>query len=112
MDVRRLTETAFQATFTAPMHEVTGEEGEIVDIWEYVECVPLEDLDGLAQAPEVVSHVWRDAYDRYDHVLLPLTRTNVFLVIVVDLKNRCVYGHHVLDLGALYGQPSDEPQRG
>ena len=107
MELRRLTETAFQATFTVPMKEVTGDEGEVVDIWDYVESVPPGDLGDAGPPGEAVSHVWRDAHDRYDHVLFPLRPAHTYLVIVVDLKQRCVHGHHVLDLGALYGVDPD-----
>jgi len=103
VETKRLTEVAFKATFTAPMQEVTGGEGDVVDIWEYVESVPVGDLGDAGPPAEEVSHVWRDAYDRYDHVLFPLRPDHTYLVIVVDLKNRCVHGHHVLDLGVLYG---------
>jgi len=44
--------------------------------------------------------VQRDAHDRYDHVLWPLDCAGVSLVIVVDVKNRWIHGHHVLDLRA------------
>ena len=56
--------------------------------------------------------MWRDEHDRYEQVLLPFNRSNAFLVVVVDLRNRCIYGHHLLDLGTLRGQRSDAPPGG
>ena len=102
MDTKLLTEAAFRATFTAPMHQVPAEEG-AVDVGPYVAAVPAELRDGLDLVDGQVRQVWRDAYERYDHVLLALGRCNTYLVVVVDLKQRCIHGHHVLDLGAAEG---------
>jgi hypothetical protein len=97
---RRLTEAAFRATFTTRMREVTRRGEDAIDIREYVASVPPEDLDGWTLEAGLGQQIWRDAYDRYDHVLLPLSRKGVYLAIVVDLRNRSIHGHHVLDLGA------------
>ncbi|MDJ0523400.1 MAG: hypothetical protein QNJ90_15125 [Planctomycetota bacterium] len=98
-----LTEAAFKATFTRRMREITGREQGVLDIWAYVDAIPLEQREGLELTGEDVTIVWRDAYDRYDHVLIPLARSNTYLVVVVDLRMVQVHGHHVLDLGAFYG---------
>lgn len=103
MDTRRLTETAFNATITAPMREVTGPRHDAVEIGPYVDAVPPADRENLDLVTDEVKHVWRDAYDRYDHVLLPLKRDQTYLVVVVDLKARTIHGHHVLDLGGPRG---------
>lgn len=103
MRTTRLTETAFKATFTARMRDITGSAHEVVDIWLYVDAIPANQCDGLELQSDEVRHVWRDAYDRYDHVLLPLARENTYLVVVVDLRMAQVHGHHILDLGALWG---------
>ena len=112
MDTRRLTEAAFQATFTTRMRESTGGAGEAIDIREYVESVPPEDFQGLLLETGGARQMWRDEHDRYEQVLLPFNRSNAFLVVVVDLRNRCIYGHHLLDLGTLRGQRSDAPPGG
>lgn len=112
MDTRRLTEAAFQATFTTRMRENTGGAGEAIDIRKYVESVPPEDLQGLVLEAGGARQMWRDEHDRYEQVLLPLNRSNAFLVVVVDLRNRCIHGHHVLDLGPLRGHRPDAPPGG
>ena len=98
MEAKRLTETAFRATFTARMREIPPCGATSPDLVPYLDALFPEDLDGLSIPTREVRHVWRDAHDRYDHVLLPLSRANTYLVVVVDLRNWCVHGHHVLDL--------------
>jgi hypothetical protein len=39
----------------------------------------------------------------FQHVLVASQTPNVFLVLVVDLRQREVRGHHLLDLRKLYG---------
>lgn len=99
MEPQRLTEAAFRATFAYRMREMPRTvEG--VDVEAYAQAIPGEDLAGLQRLPGVAPVVQRDAHDRYDHVLWPLDCAGVSLVIVVDVKNRWIHGHHVLDLRA------------
>ena len=39
----------------------------------------------------------------FEHVLVSSDQRNVFMVIVLDLTRRVVYGHHLLNLNELYG---------
>jgi hypothetical protein len=39
----------------------------------------------------------------YQHVLIQCEAANVFLVLVLDLHERAVAGHHLLDLNEVYG---------
>jgi hypothetical protein len=40
----------------------------------------------------------------HQHVLVQCEIANVFLVLILDLRQRQVYGHHLLDLRKLYGR--------
>lgn len=40
---------------------------------------------------------------RWQHVLVESPDKNVNLVLVLDLEQRQVFGHHLLDLNRLYG---------
>ena len=110
MPTKLLTEAEFQATFAASMREITNADGadadDEVNIWPYVDAVPVADLRGHTVVEDKVEHVYRAEGDAHDHVLLPSTTANVFLVIVVDRKARKVLGHHLLDLNEKYGLPA------
>ena len=95
-----LNETAYLSTMSEPMTNVTLEADEAVDIWPYVEAIPAKEIGGLLQD---VEYVWRDALQRYDHVLIATSIRNVFLAVIIDLKARSVFGHRLLDLNREYG---------
>lgn len=94
--VRLLSEKDFEACFATPMRNVTKDPDPRADIWPYVDDL---DLDALA-LPSIndVHHVYRDAHDRFDQVLIGTGRFNVLLAVVVDRHLRAVHGHHLLDL--------------
>lgn len=86
------------------MVDVSGQEASGVDIWSYVDCIQTpSDISGLFD----ITHVYQDARGRFDQVLIATNRKNVFLVIVVDLEHRSVFGHRFLDLNKEYGLQSD-----
>lgn len=96
---RYLSEDEFLACFAKPMRDVTATAEEILDIWPYVGSVALE------RAMEIrdVARVYRDAYERFEQILVGTDAADVFLVVVIDLEARAIHGHRWLDLGAEYG---------
>src|SRR4051794_29840577 len=90
----------FEACFVPPMRNVTAEPDPKVDIWRYVDDLPLDSL-GLPSVTDV-RHVYRDALDRHDQVLIGTGRFNTLLVIIVDRAREAIVGHHLLDLNAKY----------
>ena len=104
MSPNPLSETIFKATTEDKMTIVTRQPGACIDIWPYVAMIqesvglPQQALDG-----HWVEYVYRSQFGHYDHVLIPVGRHNVFLVIVADRVHGSVYGHRVLDLNAEYG---------
>lgn len=104
MDPNLLSEDDFKATFDGKMSNVTSQPGDCIDIWSYVRQV--QSSVGLSQYSideELVESVYRSQNNKYDHVLVPHGRKNVFLTIVVDREHRTIYGHRLLDLNAEYG---------
>ena len=85
------------------MKEVTSTATNVIDIWQYVESIPETELQGHTIYDRFVEYVSRDASDRFDHVLVMTKTLNVYLVIIVDNVNDCVYGHYMLDLNEVYG---------
>lgn len=103
MDTTLLTENAYHGTFADPMRDVTQEANNVIDIWPYVSSVPVSDLRGYQIYDHFVEYVYRDATERFDHVLVMTKTKNVYLAVVVDLARHCIHGHHVLDLNEKYG---------
>jgi hypothetical protein len=99
-----LSEEQFKATTEDKMTNVTQSPGECIDIWPYVKLIqasaslPQQVIDG-----NWVQYVYRSKTGRFDHVLVPAGRQNVFLVIIVDRPAMRVYGHRIVDLNELYG---------
>lgn len=83
------------------MEDVTERAEAVVDIWPYVDAI---DLDRLS-IPSLndVNYVMRDAKGRYDHVCIGTGRFNTMLVVVVDRKQRNVFGYWLLDLNKEFG---------
>lgn len=98
---RLLTPDAFAACFAPPMQDVTAEAKAVVDIWTYVDGLDLAAL-GIANMGDV-AYVYRDGTGRYEHILIETGDDAVFLVVVVDIRIRAVFGHHLLNLKMLYG---------
>ena len=103
MNTNKLGAGDFLKTFQAPMQNVTETAEPPLDIWPYVEAIPDIDLEGYELLDEVVEYVWRSANGQFEHVLVSTARADVFLVIVVDLLNVKIHGHHLLNLPTAYG---------
>ena len=107
MNTRLLHDETFHATFAEPMRSAEGDEGPpCVDIWPYIEAIPGDDLISFSVRGQDVECVWRTGDGRYDHVLIPTHTKNVYLVIVVDLEETRIFGHHVINLNEKYGLPT------
>ena len=98
---RLLTSDEFLACFAEPMQDMTAAPEAVADIWPYVDDLDPKSL-GITWIGDVV-YVYRDEMARYDHMLIQTDTANVFLVIVVDLSRKDVFGHRVLDLNSEYG---------
>ena len=83
------------------MQDVTTTAEQILDIWPYVDAIPLADLEGFELAD--VAYVYLNPNRLYEHVLIATEDKNVFFVIVIDVEQVKVYGYHLLNLVELYG---------
>lgn len=102
--MKLLTDAEFQGTFTAPMRRVALDgTGAPVAFWSYFDAILTEHFAGHTCPGESVSHAWADANGRFQHVLIATDELNIFMVVVLDLRERAVYGHRLLDLNREYG---------
>ncbi len=99
-----LTEKEYKDTMTDGMVDVTMTAEPVVDIWPYVQQLTLDKvvLDHVYENG-LVEKVYRNGRGTFDHVLLPTDNLNVFIVIIVDLKQKNIRGHFKIDLNKEYG---------
>jgi hypothetical protein len=109
---RPLTEAEYKATLSDHMIDIKGREDEIhpdgvLDLDPYLRAVEanIEPLQLLSDTPPAA--VYHSPDGGFDHVLYPINRSNVYLVVVVAPDDDRVHGHYVLDLAREYGLPSD-----
>ena len=100
MNTHLLDLDAFNQTFAAPMQDVTATSKPVVDLWSYIDAIPLPDLAGATLAD--VACVYRSSSQLFEHVLIATTDKNVFLVAVIALAESRIYGHYLLSLAELY----------
>ena len=105
MNTKELTEEEYKSTFSEKMNDVTSTAEATVYIWDYVKW-----LDKLKYhlnmhiiTRELVELVYRNSLNTYDHVLIPTSRKNIYLVIIVNIKVEKIFGHYLLDLNKEYG---------
>jgi hypothetical protein len=85
------------------MVNITGREdvvqpAGVIDLEPYLRAVE-DDIAPLELLPDrPPSAVYRSSDDRFDHVLYPCNRSNVYLVVVVAIADDRVHGHIVLDV--------------
>ena len=91
-----------RATYSDPMTRVVDGKPPL-DFWPYFEGIPLAHFSGLDCSEGVVEWVYKDASGRYMQVLVNSDRPNKFMLIVLDLFENKVHGHHLLDLDKEYG---------
>jgi len=90
------------STIVRPVRKLGAVEPTELEVWPYVDEIPVDDLRGYSIDGKDVECVFRGADDRYDHVLIPTTTWNTYLVVVVDRASNAVLGHHVLNRNDLY----------
>jgi hypothetical protein len=108
METNRLSSEEYQNTFQAPMRNVTSSAEPVLDIWPYVESVPVADLGGYILSDGLVEYVYQHPEERFLHVLVSTDNRDVFLVIIIDLTSVKIHGHYLLDLLKEY-QITPEP---
>ncbi len=100
----QLTETEYKNTFTYKMLDVTENAFPTVDIWSYVQELVAENIVmKYVYDRKLVELVYRNSENTFDQVLLPTDSMNIYIVIIVDLKQKNIKGHFKLDLNKEYG---------
>ena len=99
-----LNKAAFKKTFGARMLRVGSSEKPCFDFWAYVDAVPVEDYAGYDCSEGIVEFVYRSEDGNFEHVLINTREDkDVFMVIVLDVREQSVIGHRLVDMKAEYG---------
>ncbi|MEM7164266.1 MAG: hypothetical protein AAF581_02310 [Planctomycetota bacterium] len=96
--MKRLTRGEFDATFTNPMRPLGAGTQAPFDYWGYFDEIPLGDFRGVDCRGRRVSNVYQTSGQRYQHVLIESNRESTFMVLVLTVPEKVVYGHHLLEV--------------
>jgi hypothetical protein len=100
---KALSEKEYKETIGSKMTDITETVEPIVDIWAYVKDLVYENIvSEYVFKNNLVEKVYRNETSSFDHILLPTSNENVFIVIVVRLDNATILGHYRLDLTKEY----------
>ena len=79
--------------------------------WSYFDQIPQDDFRGYDCSDGSVQYVWRDDEGRFEHVLVDTKNDkDVFMTIVLDLINKQVIGHRLMDFKGEYGLRESQNQ--
>ncbi len=97
--ITELTYEEYLDTMSEEMTDVTETTDATVDIWPYVAHLVKHGIvtAEVLEKQEVEIVYWNED-ETFEHVLLPTDKEEVFVVVVVDLDEELVIGHHILDL--------------
>jgi hypothetical protein len=103
IEMKRLSEFEYLATFGHPMKRLAPEVAPPFDFWDYFESIPASHFDGHDCSARAVTYVWEHPNGRFQHVLVNSEDRNIFMVLVLDVSGAAVLGHRLLDLDREYG---------
>lgn len=98
-----LTEKEFDKTFSSKFVNVTEtalnfNEKEFDD---YINKNLYNELGSM-----FIKFIYETSDDKWRHVIFETDKKNIQYIVVLNLSNRSIYGHHVLDLNKKYGLDS------
>jgi hypothetical protein len=93
--VKELKKGEFESTFSRSMINITSQFETRIDIWGYVKSL---NKSKYFLGDYVIEKVYRNSESTYDQILFSTLRENVYLIIVISLNNKNIFGHYLLDL--------------
>jgi hypothetical protein len=51
----------------------------------------------------IVEKVYRNSVNTYDQILIQTVKNNVYFVIIININDKKIFGHYLLDLNKEYG---------
>ena len=103
METRLLSEKQYLQTMNGRMINVTEDAETVVNFWCYGERLMSDGvLSEYAFQRRYIEAVYINHANTYQHILLFANKKNCYIVIVVDVIQKTILGHYVLDLNELY----------
>ena len=101
--IKEINQHDYKSTMMSGMSDVTETAEPVVDVWPYVKVLADEGIVSK-YVPEnfLVEKVYRSNDNNYDHVLLPTSRENYVVVLVINIKTQAIIGHLLLEKTSLY----------
>lgn len=102
--IREIDQEQYLQTMGNHMKNITNEAEALTDIWEYAEYL-LKDsvISAYGFQNHLIEAVYINDAHTYQHVLLFTDQENCYVVIVIDVLQRTIFGHYILDLNKAYG---------
>ena len=102
--IKELSRKEFEKTFSNKMIDVTKTAEPIVNIWEYAKVLSNQKLiPSIVYKKESVEFVYKNSKNTFEHILLPTSEKNVFIIIVVNIIEKKIEGHYKIDIEKEYG---------
>lgn len=102
--IKELSRKEFEKTFSNKMIDVTKTAEPILNIWEYAKVLSNQQLiPSIVYDKELVEFVYRNNENTFEHILLPTSEKNVFVIIVVNIIEKKIKGHYKIDIEKEYG---------
>ncbi|MEO8253243.1 MAG: hypothetical protein ABI554_02565 [Flavobacterium sp.] len=93
----------YSAATVGKMIEIPTTDPSIFNIWPYVsQLKSAKILSNKIKEHELVSKVYRDVNDEFEHILLATEKENHFVVLVVDRNKKKMLGYFILDSNNVY----------
>lgn len=104
ISARELTEKEYLDTMSGGMKNVTDTAERLTDIWAYASQSGVHEMiSEYGFENKLIEAVYENGGGSYQHVLLYGVREDTYAAIIVDVREREVFGHYLLDLGEKYG---------
>ncbi|MBQ9541400.1 hypothetical protein [Ruminococcus sp.] len=95
ISARELTEKEFHDTMSGGMKNVTDTAERLTDIWAYASQNGVREvISEYGFENKLIEAVYENGVGSYQHVLLYGVREDTYAVIVVDVREREVFGHY------------------
>ena len=112
MRAAQLSEAQYLNTMGSGMNHVTECAETLVDIWGYAKQLLNENLlSKYGFSKKYVEAVYENNEHTYQHILLFANQKNIYVVIVVDVVHKTIFGHYILDLNEKYSLPADKREK-
>ena len=85
------------------MIDITATAEQVVDVWPYIEEVLSSEYEDIDTVKWDVAYVYINQSESHQHILINTGMENIYLVVVVDILQKHIFGHHLLNLNQKYG---------